>query len=312
MKKVAIIGTGPMAGEYTKVCKKLNCEIIAIGRNETKCAKFSDDFNVESLCVHVNQLSTKLNPANTLLINAVSFPSLFEVNTQLLRQEFTTILSEKPGAINSKDLIALADKCNVVQANLFIAYNRRFFPAITYLKKKLDIEPATSCSFEFTEWSHVIEKLKKDDISLANWFYGNSTHVLDLFCFLAGRPTQLHTIRSGKLSWHKSGSIFAGSGITDKNIVFNYNANWESSGRWGIEICTAKGKYILKPLEKLFFIERGTLDQKEIPIENTHPDLKPGLFEQTDAFVNGKQDLLLTLQEHLMNCEALYDKVIGI
>ena len=43
------------------------------------------------------------------------------------------------------------------------------------------------------------------------------------------------------LDWHSSSSQFCGSGITDKGALFSYSADWESPGRWGIEIKTENG-----------------------------------------------------------------------
>ena len=56
--------------------------------------------------------------------------------------------------------------------------------------------------------------------------------MVDLAFHIAGCRREINTHVSGVLDWHKSGSIFSGSGISNKNALFSYQANWNSPGRW--------------------------------------------------------------------------------
>ena len=76
---------------------------------------------------------------------------------------------------------------------------------------------------------------------------------------LIGFPKELSASQSGELDWHPSGSIFVGSGISEKNIPFSYNANWDSAGRWWVEFLTKENRYIMKPMEQLFVQKRGSI-----------------------------------------------------
>lgn len=53
---------------------------------------------------------------------------------------------------------------------------------VCWLLKKIIAEDGgiTSFNFEFTEWAHVIEKLDYPREVFENWFFVNSTHVVDL------------------------------------------------------------------------------------------------------------------------------------
>ena len=104
-------------------------------------------------------------------------------------------------------------------------------------------------TFEFTEWPHKIDFDHYTKKELSRFFMCNSSHVVDTVFHLAGYPRDLKAMTYGHLDWHPSAAIFSGCGVTNKNILFSYSANWLSAGRWGIDINTDKGKYILKPLE---------------------------------------------------------------
>lgn len=296
-----------MAAEYIKALKKFDVAIHVIGRNETNCIAFAKEHAVKASVIPIE----KLDLSETVVINAVSFENLASVNIALLNAGAKTILSEKPAGLNSKEVRELVALKKKKDHQLFVAYNRRHFASVLKLKELLKTENILSVHFEFTEWAHVIEKLNKPRISLENWFYGNSTHIIDLFIHLAGLPKEISSYTTGSLHWHPKGSIFAGAGITEKNIPFNYEANWESAGRWGVDICTDKGKYSLRPLEKLFFIPKGTVQQQEIEITEPDAGVKPGLLSQVAALINHQHTQLLTIEEHLINCEKVYDIILN-
>ena len=65
-------------------------------------------------------------------------------------------------------------------------------------------------------------------------------HVVDLAFYLCGKPDEISCYTTGGLNWHSAASVFAGAGITKKNVLFSYNANWGAPGRWGVEIMTKK------------------------------------------------------------------------
>ena len=52
---------------------------------------------------------------------------------------------------------------------------------------------------------------------------------------------------------------FSGAGISISGALFSYQANWQSAGRWSVEILTKKNRLILCPLEELKVQKRGVL-----------------------------------------------------
>ena len=72
------------------------------------------------------------------------------------------ILLEKPGAVNEGQLIELEQLAMSKGAEIYLAYNRRFFSSVLEAQKRIQEEGGvTSFHFEFTEWSHIIGNLKK-------------------------------------------------------------------------------------------------------------------------------------------------------
>ena len=90
---------------------------------------------------------------------------------------------------------------------------------------------------------------KHSKIEKNKWLYSNSSHVFDLLFFLCGHPKKIKSYVRGKNTWHPKASSFAGAGITNKNIIFSYFADWESGGRWNIDLRTNKKKYILDQMK---------------------------------------------------------------
>ena len=163
-----------------------------------------------------------------------------------------------------------------------------------------------------TEWSHEIKDSKHSKVVKSNWLLGNSSHVLDLAFYLGGRPREISINRSGSLEWHKSGSIFTGSGTTDMGALFTYHANWESAGRWLIEIMTKNHKLRICPLEKLFLLKKKTIVYEEVELNDLDDsNYKPGLFKQVNAFLNNKNvSSLCKIDEHLNNAR-IYQQIEG-
>ncbi|MNE69986.1 hypothetical protein D3C80_1657470 [compost metagenome] len=111
------------------------------------------------------------------------------------------------------------------------------------------------------------------------------------------------------LSWHPV-AIFAGAGITKIGALFTYQANWKAPGRWAVEILTNKHRLYLKPLESLQIQKIGSVEIESVVFDNQiDKDFKPGLFKQTECFVNNCYENLVGIQEHEENCK-FYERIL--
>lgn len=310
-KNVVIIGPGGIAKDYAKVLKALRVNAIALGRNPEKCNLFERETGLKCITTPLAEYLNLIDKQNTYFIITVNTENLGFVIRQLISNNAKHILIEKPSGIHKEDIaltIELLKKKNIFP---YVAYNRRFYAsfqkAIELIKEQGGL---SSFSFEFTEWAHEIETLGKTEEALEHWLLGNSSHVIDIAFFIGGLPLEMSSYTSGSISWHPAAAQFSGAGITNKGVIFSYQANWASAGRWGVEFNTPKGKLILRPMEKLFFQKKGELSVNEIELDNKlDVEFKPGLYKQVVAFLNEDASNMITIQQHYNNLINIYEKI---
>jgi predicted dehydrogenase len=303
VKKVLLIGTGYMAKEYVKVLKDLEVDYVVIGNSKDSCEKFQNDTGIKAQEGGIETFIKNNKIYDCYVINAVNAEKLYETTKLLLENNIKNILVEKPAALYKKETNQLYELSKRKNANVFVAYNRRFYASTLKAKEIIKNDKGvTSFNFEFTEWAHEIEKLDKPKSVLERWFIANSTHVVDLAFYLGGVPKEICCYTSGSLNWHPSASVFSGSGISESGALFSYFANWESAGRWSVEILTKKHKLIFRPMEKLQIQKKGSINQEFVEIEYSLDEkYKPGVYLQTKVFLTGKIENLCTLSEQLNN-----------
>jgi predicted dehydrogenase len=310
-KNILLIGSGPMAIDYYNVLSKLNVNVIVIGRGESSATKFTEITGAFVITGGLESfLSSHLGIKYEKAIIATGTENLMNSLKLLIKSNINDILVEKPAAISIHELIENKTELLNSTSNIYVAYNRRFYSSVTEAKKIIDLDGGlSSIHFEFTEWSHIIAPLKKADGVKENWFFANSTHVVDLAFYLAGKPIDWHAYNTGNNGWHTP-TNFCGSGITTKNILFSYQANWEAPGRWSVELLTKKHRIYLKPMEKVFIQKIGSVAINEHTFDTSEDIVfKPGLFQQCKAFLENPFKLL-SIEEHIKNSEEIYLKIL--
>jgi predicted dehydrogenase len=315
--KLALVGCGYMGTEYFKVLQGLGVpgvEVVTRGpspRKEEFEKKFSQKVSVATGAGLVAWAQEKRIQKAIVAVSETESPKVIQA---MIDAGVKSILVEKPGALVRSELEKVLTASGQRGVSVSIAYNRRFHASTRAARKMIQEDGGvTSYSFEFTEWSDRIAKGNYPADVLRNWILANSSHVLDLAFYLGGAPKSLNALQSGALSWHPSGSRFAGSGVTQQGAVFSYLANWESGGRWGVEVMTQRRRYILRPLEGLQIQERNSAKVEPLELAEATIDqqYKPGLFELTKAFLSSESETgLLPLKEHLENW-AWYEKING-
>jgi predicted dehydrogenase len=304
MNTIWLIGSGAMAIDYIKVLEGLNTSFTVVGRGAMSASACEKATGCKVIVGGLeNFLST--NPEIcTHAIIAVGVELLSETSLALLEYGVKNILVEKPAGLNALEIDRLDSAAKKQNAKIYVAYNRRFYGSVEKAKEIILADGGvTSFNFEFTEWAHVIEPLEKGSGVKEHWFLANSTHVVDLAFFLGGKPKEISCFVTGGLSWHPSGSVFSGAGISESGALFSYQANWESAGRWSVEILTKMHRLILRPMEKLQIQQRGKIAQEFVEFDDEIDTLyKPGLFQQTKAFLtNDTYDLCsIDIQKQMM------------
>ena len=307
---VWLIGPGNIGIDYAKVLKEFDLRLVVIGRGKTSAKQFEEATNLSVVTGGVGAyLKTKPDiPACAIV--AVQEHRLSSVATQLMQFGIRQILLEKPGALSCRKLQELIELKKQYNTQIMIAYNRRFYQSVVACREMIKrIKTEIHVHFEFTEWIHKINFDRYTKEELSRWFLCNSSHVVDLFFFLFGKPKTLHANIAGSLDWHPSGSIFSGSGVTENNIQFTYHAHWGAAGRWGLDISIPDKKLILKPLERLYIQKKGQLELEEFCRDYSLDDkFKPGLFNQVKAFLEEEKESFCTLEEQLEHFKW-YDQI---
>ncbi len=299
--KTLLIGTGYMAREYVPVLKNLSAEIVVVGNSAESVDRFNEETGINDVPGGISAFLQ--NEECSVFDNAiVTVPTvkLADVTGVLLDAGIKKILVEKPGGISAKELGGIREKSKENSAEVYVAYNRRFYASTIAAKNIIEKDGgARSFNFEFTEWSHIIEHLKKDSKVKKEWFLVNSSHVVDLAFYLGGKPQEIATFTSGSSRWHPRAMIYAGAGRAENGVLFSYCANWSAPGRWSVEVLTERHRLIFRPLEKLKIQEIGSVEIKDVVIDDALDlDFKPGLYNQVKSFFGGCCGLK-TIEEQL-------------
>lgn len=312
--KVLIIGSGFMTDHYLKVISSMKIESVVIGRgvsnvNKLKIKYPDTKFYPGGLKKYIKSSSLE---KFTHIFNLVNIENTIQVTETLLKYGAKKILLEKPGSLYANELISIKNQAKNKGVEILIGYNRRFYESIIKLKELITLDKGVqNIHFEFTEWVHTI---KQDDYSndvLEKWIISNSSHVLDTVFFLIGLPKEINAKSFGinKIKWHKSGSIFIGSGISVKGVPFTYNTNWNSAGRWSIEVTTNNNRYFLRPMEKLFKQKKGDIEITEVNLANEKDiKYKPGIFNVVESFINNDYNNLVGLKDQIELIQV-YNKI---
>ena len=300
MADLVLVGAGGMAQMYIPILNSMGVDFDVVCRADRSAVKFHEETGKKVIAGGVAKyLASVVTPLSAIV--AVEAESLFSVTCDLLRCGVKKILVEKPAALYGHELIELKELEREMEAKVFVAYNRRFFSSIDKLHE-LVVEDGgiSSLSFDFTEWSDKIAPLKKGGDVKGRWVISNSSHVIDLAFHLIGKPKELVALRGGGFDWHPVASNFVGCGMSEQNILFNYRANWDSAGRWGLLVYTKNFMFRLSPMEKLFLTRRNSTAEVEVKL-NDSLDLKykPGLYLQVEQFLSTKKNTRLpSITEH--------------
>jgi predicted dehydrogenase len=309
---ITLIGTGLMANQYALAINEMNIKNVQIiSKSKHKGEKFCKQFGFKHLLYGGYKNNIKNLNNSDLVIVSLPIPLLLDATQELLKNNFTNILIEKPGSIYDNELLKLSKK--ITEQNVRVGYNRLLYPSFLKLKSILSNEEITSCTFNFTEWVHKIIFNKYASDVYQRWGISNSLHLISMAFELIGMPKTMTSYQNGKLDWHKSGSVFAGSGISELKVPFTYHADWESAGRWVIEIMTKKGKYRLSPLEELHFCRLGETKWRKIFLNTPFPKSKTGISEEIASMLSNESDVrkYLPSLKKSANYNRIASKIFG-
>ena len=278
-KSVLILGAGWMGKQYANALSEMNVKDVTIfSRSKQRAIELSNEFDYLPSFGDPSESLSNI-PKKDLTIVATPIHSLIDMTKIAIKNGQTNILIEKPGSLYADELLNLKKSVNDIRIR--IAYNRLTYPNLHKLKLLVSEEGGiSSCNFNFTERIHSIDFKKENSDVYSRWGISNSLHIISMVLDLIGFPKESLYYQSGKLDWHPTGSIFVGSGLTDRDIPYSYHADWGSSGRWGIEVMTKENAYRLISLEELFVCHKNSFDWERISFDVAFPKVKHGVSEE--------------------------------
>lgn len=302
-----LFGAGPMAQAYAKVLDAQKVPFTVFGRGVASAQRLSEAIGHQVLTVPFEDVLGTLPPASKAIV-AVSNDQLHGVTMRLLNAGIKEVLLEKPGGISMAEVSALSKAAKHFEAKVLIGFNRRFYASTLKARDIIEADGGVvSCLFQFTEWLNTIPPNHYAESVYRTWVLSNPIHVLDHFINLCGRPTSLQSFRKGGIDWHPAGTVFTGAGQTERGVLFSYHADWESAGRWNVEVYTKHRKLIFCPMEKLSEVLKNTVAVQSVEIDDALDQaFKPGLYRQVDAFLNGRHEDFCAIGQQLEHFDWYY------
>lgn len=221
---------------------------------------------------------------------------LAPVADSLAQLGYRRLLIEKPVALDAVEIQRLAGRLAACGVEAVCGYNRVAYPSFAEVRSRTASEGGIrSCSYTLTEFTTRILAGKFSTDELARWGIANTLHVIGMAHGLIGLPDRWSGIRMGSPAWHPTGDRFVGAGLSDRQIPFSYHADWQSTGRWSIEVHTAQSSYRLCPLERLFRREVALGEWEEVSLAVFAPEVKPGFAEQAAAMLSARVRAMVPL-----------------
>jgi len=304
-----------MTGHYLDALRHLGYPLdhaLIVGRSAAKARIMAERYGTDFCSLDAVEARAPLGSA----IVAVTQDALPEVAEQALKAGAARVLLEKPGALSSGRLQALAQQFASRGAAGWVAFNRRFFPSVEIVRRSIKADGgAASCLFEITEIEERVlaeRELKHlPDRVLERWGLANSVHVIDLAFHLVGFPARLAPLRSGRLPWHEAGAVFAGSGLSDSGALLTYVGNWSGAGRWRLEAVTTERRLVLCPLEMVTQQTKGSFDLVPIQVPAERDGVKPGVAPMIAEFLGLSATRLLPRLEETVHTLRFAESIFG-
>lgn len=291
-----LVGFGTMGRQYVKALQALQVRHIRVcSRSAGPLEELRSLAGVETVAGGIERLECRPRPDE---LGIVATPTALSVGAveRLAALGFRRLLVEKPIALWSAEIEGLAGSLERQGVDAVSAYNRVAYPSFHEVRARAWHEGGiTSCIYTFTEMIKPDWPRRFPAEELARLGVANSLHVMSMAHGLIGWPARWDGYRSGSLPWHPTGAVFVGSGVSDRGIAFAYHADWGSTGRWSVEVHTARSSYRLCPLETVGRRTSATGGWEDIPLAMFAPDVKAGFVEQVAGMLDGEIRRLLPL-----------------
>ena len=137
---VLLVGLGSMGRAYAAVLNALHVRSVAVGRSASGAESFTQSTGINA---HSGGLAAWVDRAEAVprcAIVCVSVEETPAVVYALLQLGIRRILVEKPGATTPREIEILSQNADAVAADIFVAYNRRFYASVAEAQRRAKAE----------------------------------------------------------------------------------------------------------------------------------------------------------------------------
>ena len=168
-KKIAILGSGKLALEYSKILRKHDISIYACSSSSKKSKSWLK-FRKEN--------RSTIFMSNEEILKSDKFTHIISCLPHLLQKKYferllkskKNILIEKPFSFSSLKYKKLIKRNKKKLKNKYLAFNRRFYETVNILKKRI----------EKNDIKYVEVKISEN---FKNIFHTTDLHLISLICF---------------------------------------------------------------------------------------------------------------------------------
>lgn len=286
---VVIIGTGK-AGDYHLDALKFiqNVNVVGVmnsGRKDP--VELRKKYQINNWIRNENDFN-QLKKVDAIIV-AVTTKQTVKLLPLLTKLNLPCLI-EKPLGINPTESLEIMNKLESIKDLTFVGFNRRFYS--TFLKaqdfiKKLGSPYSLHIDAPEPHSSLLMRGKHIDDVK--NRLLLNTTHALDFFIFLLGKPININNFNNN--SYRNGYKIDFMSFLEfDDNASGSFISHWASPGPWLFKIYGEDYQIILNLTRnkgEIFSVEFGN---QHFEISNDDVKCKPGVLKQNYYFLKSVID----------------------
>lgn len=248
--RVGMIGCGNIAGFHADVLKAIGIPVSAVcaSPNSSRVRAFADTYGIGKHYATWQEMLVK-EKCDALWVVA-KWDAIDGILLPLLERE-VPVMFEKPVALSADKIREAINRYGHMVAKTQVGYNRRFYDFIPRVKKILAERSVKAVEIHIPESSAGIE-----DVNLVNnLFLQNSSHVLDLLCYLL--DFQSVSVEAVHRSFDTRGlpNGYNGFLLIGGHIPAHLVANWNSPCNFGLKFHCEGLMVELLPIETVTVYE---------------------------------------------------------
>jgi len=301
-----------MASQYITVIKSYKELVISgvFSRNSLNLNNIKKKFDLAVFNFKYFQKYYEEKKPDAVII-CVSEQNTFKVLKKILRFK-TIILCEKPVGINYLESIKILKLRNKLNANVYVALNRRYYQSTLKLKKILkNYKKKRLVEAIDQQDQQMMLSIGKDKKVVNNLMYANSVHIIDYAKIICRGSVK--KIVNSKILYSKNKFLILSKILFSSGDKFLYKAYWNIPQRWSVKIFLGKNIFFLKPLERLIKKKfRKITVYKLNKVDKLYkPGLKMMIYELIKKIQN-KKNSLVSLKKHIKTIDLIkniYEKI---